>query len=74
MSIHVCDHCMERECELVIVRLGNGTAQDIFTTVSDYDYYRIAPYDETANNRIMMEFQLDFEYFDKTRYFEKVKR
>jgi hypothetical protein len=72
ISIHVSNHCMERECELIIVRLGNGLPPDIFTTVSDYDHYRVAPYDESSNNTIMMEFQLDFEYFDKTRYFGKV--
>lgn len=71
ISIHVCDHCMERESGLVLVHLGYGITSDIFTTISDYDHYRVAPYDESSTKSIMREFQLDLEYFDKTRYFTK---
>lgn len=68
ISIHICDHCMVRDGSLLIVRRGIGASGDVFTRVSDYDYYKVAPYDDKGFTRLFMELNLELEYFNKENH------
>lgn len=65
-AIHVADHCMERDGGLNLLIYGQGKTNDVFTVISDYDSYTIAPIDDKILNRLLREFQLEMVYF-KTR-------